>query len=118
MQKLATMALMTSLFLSGCASTDGNFLGDVSTQLFTEAVDKKCHSELNDNKTYQMVALLMSDVQKNKLEDKVCGCVADEAIKSVSMNEIGQAVIDSSARPRIVTKAVTQTLSACVQKLI
>lgn len=118
MRKLAAVVLTTSLVLTGCASTQNSLLGGVGMELFTQAVDNKCRSELNANNTYKLVAMLMSDTQKSALEDKVCGCVASEAPKSISMSEMGQAVMDSSARPQIVAKVVTHTLSTCVQNFV
>lgn len=60
----------------------------------------------------------MTDAQKSSFENKTCGCVSQEAPKSVSAGEVVQAVADSSARPQIVGKAVSNTLGMCVQQFI
>lgn len=116
--KKILITLASVVVLSGCATTDGNLLSDIGKEIFTQAVDNKCRSELNAQPIYQTASIFMTAEQKQRLEDKVCGCVAKEAPNSVSMSEIGQAVLDESARPRIVGKAVANTLGTCVQKLV
>lgn len=116
MKKLSFGILAGVLCLSGCTSTDGQLLSDVGTSLFTQAVDNRCRSELNESSTYKTVSILMSETQKRSFEDKACGCVAEEAPKHISVSEMGQAVIDSSARTQIVGKAVANTLGACVKR--
>lgn len=118
MKKLSFGLLAGVLCLSGCTSTGGQLLGDVGNSLFSQAVDNRCRSELNDSSTYQTVSLLFTQAQKESFEKKTCGCVAEEAPKHVSMSEMGQAVIDSSARTQIVGKAVANTLSGCVKRFI
>lgn len=116
--KKSLMSMMAGVvLLSGCA-TDGNLLGDMGKEIFTQAVDNKCRSELNAQPIYQTASIFMTGEQKQNLENKVCGCVAKEAPNSVSMSEIGQAVIDESARPKIVGKAVANTIGTCVQRLV
>lgn len=104
--------------LSGCATTDGNLLTDVGKSIFIQAVDNKCRSELNANSIYKTASVFLTSEQKSSLENKVCGCVAEEAPNSITLSEMGQAVIDSSARPQIVAKAVTHTLGTCIQKMV
>lgn len=115
MKKLAVIVMGAALF--GCASSD-NVLSDVGQGIFKQAVDYKCRSEINANSLYKTVSIIMSDAQKTALEDKVCGCVSEKAPQSVTAGELGQAIIDPSARTQIVGKVVAKSLSACVNDFV
>lgn len=127
MKKLIIGVLASVALLSGCATTGGadstttptatSVLGDIGTTLFTQTVDNTCRSQLNAQNIYNTVTAVMTAEQKKALEDNVCGCVAAEAPKSVSMTELAQAATSSSARTQIVGKAVTKTLGTCAQKM-
>lgn len=125
MKKLLLGMILGAGLLTGCATTGTNdttsvgtsVLADVGSTLFTQTVDATCRNQLNAQNIYKTATALMTAEQKQALENNVCGCVASEAPNSVSVSEMGQAVIDSSARTKVVTKAVTQTLGTCVQKM-
>lgn len=116
MQKLATMALMTSLFLAGCASVDDQSQPsqNIAMQMFAQAVDNKCRSEINEQPLYQAASLLMTQQQKQNFENKVCGCVSKKAPENITYKELGQVLIDSEARPVIVASVVAKSLKACI----
>lgn len=118
MKKLAVFGVV-ALLLSGCATGgNGGILGDIDNSLFKEAVDYQYRNQLNANRVYKTASILMSDAQKTKIEDQVCGCVSEKAPQSVTLNEVGQAVIDPAARTQIAAKAVTKTLNACVNEFL
>lgn len=118
MKKLAVFGVV-ALLLSGCATGgNGGILGDIGNSLFKEAVDYQCRNQLNANWVYKTASILMSDAQKTKIEDQVCGCVSEKAPQSVTLNEVGQAVIDPAARTQIAAKAVTRTLNACANEFL
>lgn len=134
--------MLAGVLLSGCATTttpiiatplagasthelttkptskDSSLLESVGMSLFTSTMDSMCRTQLNKQDIYQSVTLFMSADQKNLLEDSVCGCVATEAPNSMSLTEMTQAVVDNSARPKIITKALTHTLATCATRMI
>lgn len=122
MKKLLLPAVLSVATLSGCATTDVQTVtssaSNIGMSIFKTAVDNKCRSELNANSIYKTASLLLTSEQKTALEDKTCGCVSEKAPESVTMTELGQAVIDPTARPQIVGTAVTKTLSACVSEFV
>lgn len=117
---------MIAMILTGCASTGGettasstiNTVTNIGTAVFQTAVNQKCQSEIKANQYYKVASIIMTDEQKNSITTKVCGCVSEKAPQSVSMGEVATAVIDTSSRPQIVAKAVSNTLQACVSEFI
>lgn len=110
------------VILSGCAGMGLNEHGSSATQigtaLFQTAVKQKCQSEIKNNQYYKVASVIMTNEQQNKITDSVCGCVSEKAPQSMTMTELATAAIDSSARTRIVTKAVSNTLQACVSEFV
>ncbi len=125
MKKFTLIALAASaLTLAGCATTSntttqaGTAATNVGMALFTQAVDTKCRTELNNQQLYKTASLLMTDTQKQSLEDKVCGCVSQKAPQSITLVEMGQAVVDPNARTQIVATAVSKTIQSCVSEFV
>lgn len=124
MKKLFIGALTSTLILSGCATTgtEGanalNTVTNVGMGIFKTAVDTQCRTQINSYEAYKVLAMFMTDAQKTSLENKVCGCVSEKAPQSVTLTEIGQAVIDENARTQLAVSAVTKTINACVGEFV
>lgn len=125
MTKLLLGALASTLILAGCATTGtttqtaqtvGQTANSIGTGLLKTAIDQQCRVQLNNYQAYKLATLMLGETQKSTLENKVCGCVSEKAPEQVSLTEIGQAVIDPTARAQIATTAVSKTLSACAQE--
>ncbi|MDO4894480.1 hypothetical protein [Moraxella sp.] len=121
MKKLFGVMMIGALALTGCAGTgagDELNAANIGMNIFKGVVDTKCRSELNQQSVYQVATMILSETQKNNLENKICGCVSDKAPESVTLTEIAQAAIDPSARTQVVASAVGKTLNACVSDFI
>lgn len=119
MKKWLMMAFV-AVAVSGCVGIDGQSQPsqNIAMQIFSQAVDNKCRSELNEQSIYQAASLLMTQQQKQSVENKVCGCVSKKAPENISYKELGRAVIDSEARPAIVASVVGKTLKACMSDFL
>ena len=108
------------LGITGCLSVDdaGNQSQNIAMQIFTQAVDNKCRSELNEQSIYQTVSIFMTKEQKQSFENKVCGCVSKKAPENITWKELGQIAVDSQARPVIVASVVGKTLKSCVSEFV
>lgn len=130
MKKLAILPMLVAL--TACSTTGTidptvatntvvNTIGtatNIGTAVFQTAVNQKCQSEIKNNQYYKVASSIMTNEQQNKITDSVCGCVSEKAPQSVTMTDLATAAIDSSARTRIVTKAVSNTLQACVSEFV
>ncbi|MDO5650968.1 MAG: hypothetical protein Q4G13_02385 [Moraxella sp.] len=122
MKKFAIIAGV-ALMMAGCAGTTGtttnttaSTANTVAMNVFKTAVDNQCRAELNNHNSYKLITSVMGSEQKTTLENKVCGCVSEKAPESVTLTELGQAAISSSARTQVVGTAVAKTLTACVSE--
>ena len=111
-----------SVFILVSCTTNIEAVGDTASNIgmniFKTAVDNKCRTELNNQPIYRAGSMILTDDQKQSLEDKICGCVSEKAPKSVTLAELGQVAIDQNARTQIVTSAVSKTISACIGEFI
>ena len=131
LSKFATTVAILSA-LTGCASTGGvdattatntavNTIGtatNIGTAVFQTAVNQKCQSEIKSNQYYKLASFAMTSEQQTKITESVCGCVSKKAPQSVSLTDMATAAIDSTARTQVVTKAVSNTLQACVTEFV
>ena len=122
--KKFTLIALAGFALAGCATTNetavqaGTTATNVGLAIFSQAVDTKCRTEINNQPVYKTASILMTEAQKQALEDKVCGCVSQKAPQSITLVEMGQAAIDPNARTQIVTTAVSKTIQACVGEFV
>ena len=119
-----TTAIIASLFaLAGCASTGGvgvdattaiGTANNVGMAVFQTAVDQTCRVQLTNNTVWRTASIAMTDQQKITLQDNVCGCVSQNAVKNVNIVDLATAATNPTARTQIVTQAVANTLQTCV----
>lgn len=99
------------------ANEIGQTIGTVATNIgkniFTQAVDMQCRSQLNEQSAYKLVTNVMSEQQKKTLEDNVCGCVSKKAPDNVTLAEITTAALNANARTELAGKVIVNTLSQC-----
>ena len=116
---LAVSAMMTSLALSGCATTGtdaGNAVGtatNVGMNIFKTAVDAQCRSELEKQNAWRIARVAMNSEQEEAVKTKICGCVSEQAPQQVTVVDITNAAIDPQYRAQLVTKVVAKSLQTC-----
>lgn len=117
MKPLAAASLAV-LLLAACADRGGSSLDtglNIGASLLKNAVDLQCRDELNKRQEWRMMALVMTAEQKTAVEDKICGCVSEEAPNYLGANELLQ-LADASSRGQVLASVTAKTLSACVQR--
>lgn len=131
MKKLClSAAMLTTLALSGCAATGtggatnngvGNGVGtatNIGMNVFKVAVDNQCRVELEKQRTWRIASAAMTAQQKMALEDKVCGCVSEQAPQQVTIVDMANAAIDSQYRTQLVTRVVARSLQSCYGSIL
>ncbi len=125
MKKLIAL-LAVPVLLGACSSTNTTNTGangastasNIGMAIFSQAVDTRCRSELNKQQIYQTASMIMTTEQKQTFEDKTCGCVAQKAPQSVTLEEMATAAVNQNARTEIVLKAVNKSVVACASEYL
>lgn len=121
-----SVAMLTTLALSGCAATgsnttSGNTVGtatDIGMNVFKAAVDNQCRIELEKQNAWRIASVAMTPQQQTTLQNKICGCVSEQAPQQVTIVDMANAAIDSQYRTQLVTKVVAKSIQSCYGSLI
>ncbi|UOO82875.1 hypothetical protein LVJ83_05285 [Uruburuella testudinis] len=106
------------LALGACGTGGGSFdtgLG-MGNSLVKAAVDNQCRTELNNRNEWRLAMLTQSAQQQQVWEDKICGCVSEEAPNQMTATELMQ-VVSPSTRTQALANVTAKTVSACVKRL-
>lgn len=114
---IATLGL--TVLLSACAS-DGQLNMNQAMQMGNGAikmyVQNQCTTELQSRNEWRLAALAMSQTQQQEWENKICGCVSEEAPNQLSATELLQ-LSNESTRSQVIANVTAKTVSACYQRL-
>ncbi|MDK4679823.1 hypothetical protein [Kingella negevensis] len=122
MKKIAT-TLITAILLSACASgtSDTSSTGGLSASSLGKSavqmyVQNKCTTELQGRSEWRLAALAMSQTQQTEWENKICGCVSEEAPNQITAADLPQ-LLTETGRVKVATDVTTKTVTACYKKL-
>lgn len=126
MNKKLSMLVPMILLLSACAAdgtattsgTNANTAQQLGMSALKIAVNTKCVAELNQTTAWRVASQVMTSQQQQAAQDKVCGCVSDKAVQSVTVTDLVGVAFDPSARTTIATKAIQSTVNACVAEAL
>ena len=109
----------TAALVLGACGTDGSALNSglgMGNSMVKMAVDNQCRTELNNRNEWRLAMLTQSAAQQQAWEDKICGCVSEEAPNQMSAAELVQ-VVSPSTRTQALANVTTKTVTACVKRL-
>lgn len=121
MKKTLSAALLAVL-LSGCAVGGGNTFGGLDGgtgmggSIVKMAVESQCRAELNKRSEWRLTALAMSAEKQAEWENKICGCVAQEAPERMTGSDVMQ-MLNPSTRNQALAALTAKTVSACFGRL-
>ncbi|QMT32446.1 hypothetical protein SAMN02746062_00877 [Alysiella filiformis DSM 16848] len=123
MKKIA-LTLTTLLALSACGgtgSTDslgniGSSAGAIGKNLFNMYVQNQCVSELQSRNEWRLIALAMSQEKQTEWENKICGCVSEEAPMQLTAADMTQ-LIHPDGRTKVIAEVGAKTVTACYKKI-
>ncbi len=118
---LVSTAMLMTLALTGCATTDAttassNAIGTANTigmNVLKVAIDNQCRSQIESQNAWRIASVAMTEAQQETVKSNVCGCVSEQAPQQVTIVELGNAAIDSSYRTQLVTRVVAKSLQSC-----
>ena len=115
MQK--TLTFIVAALLGGCTTSGGLNQNAIARELISSQIDQQCHSQLNARQEWQLASALMGAEIKQQWENKICGCVSEEAPSQMSGEEMIQ-VINPATRSQAVTNVPVKTVSACFNRIM
>lgn len=113
------------LALGGCAGNGGNAggmgglgqtVGGIGSNLLSMYVQNQCVNELQSRNEWRLVALAMSQQQQAEWENRICGCVSEEAPNHLSAADLTQ-LVSEQGRTQVMADVTVKTVSACFQRL-
>ena len=114
MQK--TLLFSFAVLLAGCAA-DGRVSENLAREIVSPLVDQQCRTQLNKRQEWQIASALMGSEVKSQWENKICGCVSEEAPANMTNQEILQ-VINPATRDQAVANVAVKTVSACIKRIL
>ena len=112
-----TKILYLAALLGGCAANSGINQNTLAREPISPLVKQQCHSQLNARQEWQLASALMGAEIKQQWENKICGCVSEEAPSQMSGEEMIQ-VINPATRSQAVTNVAVKTVSACFNRIM
>ena len=77
----------------------------------------QCGQELKDSKIWKVSTYLMQEANKAKLENNVCNCVGEKALKDIPATTLLKATVSEEVKNQVARQAVANSLKGCVQEL-
>ncbi|MDO4878492.1 MAG: hypothetical protein Q3966_04245 [Neisseria sp.] len=125
--KKISAVLLAAALLGGCAGDGSGLLGGlggsgnqgaagIGGSLVKAAIDNQCRTELNNRNEWRVIALAMSADKQREWEDKICGCVSEDAMNQISVADMAS-MLDANARNQAVAKITARAVTSCVQRV-
>ena len=123
---LISTTLLATFALAGCTTTgatngSGTAIGtanEIGMNVFKAAIDNQCRSQIENQKTWQIASVAMSEAQEEAVKTRVCGCVSEQAPQQVTIVELGNAAIDVNYRTQLVARVVAKSLQSCYGSIV
>lgn len=127
MRKLLAAAV-SAVLLAGCAGEGTNLFGGlgggnggqgaagIGNSMLKTVIDGQCRTELNNRNEWRVIALAMSADKQREWEDKICGCVSEDALNQISVADMA-AMLDAGGRNQAVAKITARTVTSCFRRV-
>ena len=121
--KKTAFVLAAALMLGGCGGMGdlgelglGGNTSNIGANLFSMDVQNQCKTELQSRSEWRLAALAMSQSQQEAWENKICGCVSEEAPNQLTAADLTQ-ILTPEGRTRVVAEVGAKTVTACYKRL-
>lgn len=123
MMKHTALIAATALILSACGGTGGNFGGfntgtaaNVGAGVLQMYVQNQCVTELQSRNEWRLAALAMTQAKQNEWEQRICGCVSQEAPNQLTAADLMQ-LGSESGRTQVMANVTAKTVTACYKRI-
>lgn len=118
LKKMLSLPL-AALLLAGCAGNGLNTASGVTGiggSLVQMYVQNQCVTELQKRKEWRLLALAMSAEKQAEWEDRICGCVSQEAPNHLSAADLAQ-LVSEQGRSKVMADVTVKTVNACFKRI-
>lgn len=123
MKKIALL-LSTTVLLAACGGTGGSLSGNdvfgtgqnMATGLVRMYVNNQCVTQLQSRNEWRLAALAMTQAQQTEWENKICGCVVEEAPNQITAAQLPQ-LMSEQGRAQVLSEVTANTVTACYKRL-
>lgn len=114
MQLKSLILVLSALCLSACSNADMT----LTQRTLKPVIEYQCVKELNNSKFWKVSTYLMQDKKKAELEQAVCSCVGEHALKDVPAKTLLKATVDEDAKSELTKQAIANSLKGCIKEFI
>lgn len=100
---------------SSTTSTTGTATG-ITAGLIKMYVQNQCVSNLQARNEWRLAALAMSAEKQAEWENKICGCVSEEAPNHITAADLTGALTEQG-RAKLMTEVTAKTVTACYKRI-
>lgn len=96
---------------------------DSSTETITHKmlkplIEQQCASELKASKIWQVSSFLWTATQQQHAQQKICGCVSENALNDVPAKQLVMATFNEAAKNKLIQQAVMNSLKGCAKEAL
>ncbi|WP_037586005.1 hypothetical protein [Stenoxybacter acetivorans] len=104
---------------SGNVNTQGESTANtnIGTNIAKTLIDNQCRTELNQRSEWKLIVMAMTAEQKQRWEDKICGCASEEVLQSITLTDMAK-LLDPNQRTQVLADVSVKTVTACVNRLM
>lgn len=83
--------------------------------IFKPIIAQQCKNELTNSKYWQSMRLIISSERQIHVQQHICSCVSEHALKDISAKNLLLASLDEAKKNRLTHQAILNSMQACTQ---
>ena len=118
MKAFSTIFVLLYVCLSVACAESEQSKKSIAQKMLKPLIEQQCGRELEASKLWQVSSLLWSKAQQNSTQQKICGCVSENALNDMSNKEILMATVNETSKNQLIQHAVLNSLKECIPTVI
>ena len=106
--------LISSVLISACSNADMT----LTQRTLKPVIEYQCAKELKASKFWTASTYFMQDKNKAELEQNVCSCVGENALKDIPASTLLKATLDEEVKSKLTQQAIANSLKGCMTEFL
>lgn len=115
---LVLLLCITPISVTEIFAEDSSKIPSTTQKMLKPLIELQCESELKSSKLWQASTFFMSSTQQSAKQKQICACVGEHALDQVPTKDLFMAMVNESAKNKLVQQAVMNSLKGCAQEAI